>query len=136
MVLALALIAHADVPLPLFPDCTHDTLDQCPSDLREHDWDNTSWVPTDEQPTIRPEELDIGSGIGMDRVIAKTTGHFSVPIASVECGVGSFSSTRGGSGLSRSSSRMAFSASISSRSAARSEPSCCGLSGVETMEQA
>jgi hypothetical protein len=83
MLLLTLAIASATVPMPTFPDCGHGGA--CPSDL--DDWDLISSVPERAQETVRPEELELGSGIWLDQAVNSQTGRFDVAVAILDSGI-------------------------------------------------
>jgi hypothetical protein len=73
--------AHAELPLPTYPECgEEDREDLCPDDL-DGDWSKISYVPEGSRATVRPEELELGSGNNVDRAWRITTGRFDVLLA-------------------------------------------------------
>ena len=85
--LLLSLSAHAEVPLPLYPECGEpDRPDLCPSDLGER-WNLISYVPQDWRDTVRSQEHDLGTGLWADRAWRTTTGRPDVVIAVLDSGI-------------------------------------------------
>ena len=83
----VASISRAELPLPTFPECGEpDRPDLCPSDLDE-DWARISYILADQQASVRPAELEIGSGLHADRAWRTTTGRFDVLICVADSGV-------------------------------------------------
>jgi len=79
-------LARAELPLPLQPECgTPDRADLCPEDLA-WDWALLSFVPTDWQANVRPEELATGTGVGADRAWRTSTGRTDVVLAVLDSG--------------------------------------------------
>ncbi len=79
-------VARAELPLPTYPDCAETHLDEdCPSDL-DGRWYLVSYVDP-AYVSVRPEEIDLGSGIGADRAWATTTGSTEVLIAVLDSGI-------------------------------------------------
>ena len=77
---------HADVPLPLYPECgIEDRDDLCPSDFNE--WWLRSTIPEDSRATIREAELEVGSGCWADRAWRSTTGRWDVVVAVLDSGI-------------------------------------------------
>jgi len=85
LTLLLGWAAFAEVPLPVHPDCAEDDLGACPNDLRG--WEFTSWVPDNSKDSVRPVELDMGSGTGLDVAVQYSTGRWDVPIAILDSGI-------------------------------------------------
>ena len=78
IVFLLAATASA-APIPLFPNCSSDSPDECPSDL--DDWELISWVPEESGGSIRAAEHDIGTGIALDEALQLEAGDWGVVIA-------------------------------------------------------
>ena len=79
--------AHATVPLPVYPACGEpDRPDLCPSDLGD-DWELSSTIPAHARDSIRPAELELGSGLAADRAWRVTTGDWDVMLAIGDSGV-------------------------------------------------
>ncbi len=86
LLLALTDPARAVLPLPTYPECgEEDRPDLCPSDLGD-DWSFISYVPAGSRATVRPEELEIGSGNNVDRAWRITTGRTDVLLAALDSG--------------------------------------------------
>ena len=85
--LSLLLAApHAEVPLPLYPECGElDRPDLCPSDL--DDWWLLSTIPQGARATIREAELEVGAGCWADRAWRSTTGRWDVMVAVLDSGI-------------------------------------------------
>ena len=81
----LMMPANGGVPMEPAPDCGPDNRDACPKDL-DH-WSLVSWIPEPSIDSVRPEELEIGSGIHLDQAIRHTAGRWDVPIAVLDSGV-------------------------------------------------
>jgi len=80
-------VASAELPLPTFPDCGEiDRPDLCPNDLGV-EWDFISYIPPHARDTINPSELDLGSGMWVDRAWRTTTGRTDVVVAVGDSGV-------------------------------------------------
>jgi hypothetical protein len=87
LLLALSERAGAVLPLPTYPQCgEEDREDLCPSDLDEEWWE-ISYIPDGSRDTVRPEELDIGSGNHADRAWRTTTGRTDVVLAVLDSGM-------------------------------------------------
>ncbi len=83
----VAGVAHAVLPLPLYPLCgTPDRWDLCPNDLGDY-WAMHSYIPAGSISSVRAEEVAIGSGDGEDKAFRTTTGRFDVAIAVIDSGV-------------------------------------------------
>lgn len=85
----LTLPALAVLPLPPYPSCgqVRDANPQnCPSDFGDP-WEYRSYVPSTQEMLVRPEELDLGTGVALDRALALETGDFSVMIATIDSGL-------------------------------------------------
>ncbi len=83
----LFLTAHADMPMPAFPECGEPGRpDLCPDDLDE-EWWLISHIPEQSLETVRPEEFELGSGVWADRAWRTTPGRFEVVIAVTDGGV-------------------------------------------------
>ena len=82
----LLLNAWAEVPLPSFPNCTSETPDQCPTDLNER-WYLLDYVPEHAQGSVRPEELDLGSGNRVLGAWRRTSGSFDVVLGIMDSGI-------------------------------------------------
>jgi hypothetical protein len=79
--------ARATLPIPTYPDCgTPDRPDLCPDDLDES-WEMLSYVPASARDSVRPAELDLGSGNNVDLAWRVTTGRFDVLVAIGDSGV-------------------------------------------------
>jgi hypothetical protein len=83
----LAQQALARVPMGAFPDCSRENLAACPSDIGEYSWDRVSWVPENSEATIRPAELEVGSGIALDVAVRYSAGRWDVPLAVADSGI-------------------------------------------------
>lgn len=87
LLLLLATALRAELPMPTFPACGEpDRPDLCPDDLREY-WPMISYIPAGSRDTVRPAELEIGSGQGEDRAWRVTTGRWDVMLAVADSGV-------------------------------------------------
>lgn len=85
--LALSDRAAAVLPLPVYPECGEiDREDLCPSDLDE-EWWLISYIPDGSRASVRPEELEIGSGNAADRAWRTTTGRTDVILAVLDSGL-------------------------------------------------
>ncbi|MBM76461.1 MAG: hypothetical protein CMK59_13730 [Proteobacteria bacterium] len=82
----LLLNAWADVPLPNFPNCFSETPEECPSDLRER-WYLLDYVPEHAQESVRPEELELGSGNRLLGAWRRTSGSFDVLLGIMDSGI-------------------------------------------------
>jgi hypothetical protein len=86
VILLLALPVHAELPLPIQPECGEiDRPDLCPEDLDE-DWAMISYVPAGSRSTVRDAELDLGSGNSIDKAWRTSTGRTDVVIAILDSG--------------------------------------------------
>ena len=86
---ALVLItpAGAVLPLPPYPQCgTPNAPELCPNDLGEQ-WNFLSYIKDDYSDLVRDEELDLGSGMHLDRALALETGDFAITIAVLDSGI-------------------------------------------------
>lgn len=82
-----SVLGHADVPVGLYPDCGEpDMPDACPSDLDE-DWSYLSYVPEHARDTVRPAELELGSGNRVDRAWRLSTGRWDAIVAVGDSGL-------------------------------------------------
>ena len=80
MLFFLPKLALAELPLPLYPECGEDNqFELCPPDL-EGEWYHYSFIPEDQKETIRPAELELGSGNNVDRAFRYHTGRFDVSV--------------------------------------------------------
>ncbi len=85
LLLAAVLTAHAELPLPAYPDCGVDqTADACPSDFSTG-WEWISW--SKDWPEIRAAEQGVPSGMSLDRALRYTGGRWDVPIAVLDSGL-------------------------------------------------
>ena len=83
----MPLSVSAELPLPVFPECGEiDRPDLCPADLDES-WDFISYIPATARDTINPSEVDLGSGMWIDRAWRTTTGRTDVVVAVGDSGV-------------------------------------------------
>ena len=63
----MTMMAGAEVPLPVYPECGEpDRPDLCPDDLNE-EWWLISYVPEHARESVREAELALGSGMHADR---------------------------------------------------------------------
>ena len=81
--LLAALPAHAG-PTGPFPDCGPDDRDACPVELGWTDW---SWIPEGSVDTVRADERDLGSGVGLDRALRTASGRWEVTVAVLDSGI-------------------------------------------------
>ncbi len=80
-------LVQAELPMDTFPDCGEvDQPELCPNDLQE-EWAFISYIPEHARGTILPSELDLGSGMWVDRAWRTTTGDTSVVLAVGDSGV-------------------------------------------------
>lgn len=78
---SLAPPVRAAVPMSTFPECGEvDRPDLCPSEIGDH-WDLISYIPAKARGGVRPAELELGSGIALDRALRTTAGRFDVVVA-------------------------------------------------------
>ena len=83
----LTVPAAAEVPLPVYPECgTPQRPDLCPVDLGTN-WELISYIPEDWASHVRPEEIDMGTGVHVDRAWARTTGAFAAIVAGTDAGM-------------------------------------------------
>ena len=81
-----ASTAHAEIPMPTFPQCGEaDRPDLCPDDLDEW-WPMLSYVRDEWIDSVRPEEHAMGTGCWADRAWRTTTGRTDVVIAVLDSG--------------------------------------------------
>ncbi len=86
LLLAITDRAGAVLPLPTYPECGEtDREDLCPSDL-DGEWSMISYVPAGSRETVRPAELEMGSGNSADRAWRTTTGRTDVLLAVLDSG--------------------------------------------------
>lgn len=79
--------ALAELPLPTYPQCGEpDRTDLCPRDL-DGDWQMISWIPAGSRDTVRPEELELGSGNRVDRALRVTAGRWDVLLSMADSGL-------------------------------------------------
>ena len=82
----LALVALAEVPVAPTPDCAEDNREGCLPDMNGYEW--YSWIEGDERKgTIRPAELELGSGMSADVAFGVSTGRWDVVVAYTDSGV-------------------------------------------------
>ncbi len=87
LALLLPRVAQATVPMDTWPDCGEpDHPELCPADL-DDDWDLISYVREDAQDTVRPEELALGSGVGLDLAVRTSAGRWDVLVAVGDSGL-------------------------------------------------
>ncbi|MFK7929105.1 MAG: FG-GAP-like repeat-containing protein [Myxococcota bacterium] len=84
LIATLCLPAMAGGPSGAFPDCAEDNRAACPNDLG---WTDLSWVPESSRETVRPEELELGSGVSLDRALRHTAGRWDVTVAVLDSGI-------------------------------------------------
>jgi hypothetical protein len=82
---ATSQTAWAGTQSPHWPDCAEDRRDACPNDL--DDWEHFSWVPDGSKDSVRVEELEMGSGIGLDRALQRTSGLPGIIVAVLDTGI-------------------------------------------------
>lgn len=84
----ISMVANAAVPIDSsFPNCGEvDRPDLCPADLDE-EWWLLSYVPEHSRESVRPDELEMGSGVSADRAWRTTTGRFDVVVAVGDSGI-------------------------------------------------
>ena len=88
LMLLLALVdgASAVLPLPAYPECGEvDRPDLCPPDLDE-EWWLIGYIPRGSRESVRPAELEMGSGNNVDRAWRVTTGRTDVVLAVLDSG--------------------------------------------------
>ena len=87
--LTLALLiatAHAELPLPTYPNCGVDhTTTDCPNDFSPR-WQWISWAP-EWAPNLRPAEANAPSGMSLDVAFRYSTGRWDVPVAILDSGL-------------------------------------------------
>ncbi|MFT4975691.1 MAG: hypothetical protein ACI8S6_001578 [Myxococcota bacterium] len=87
LLLILSTLSLAEVPVGLYTECGEpDRPDACPSDLGE-DWSFLSYVPEHARGTVRPVELEYGSGNRVDRAWRLTTGRWDAVVAVGDSGL-------------------------------------------------
>ena len=87
MIILLLSWAHAELPLPLFPECgTIDRPDLCPSDFNER-WTMLSYIPEQSRESVREAELELGSGNNVDKAWRYSTGRFDILLSIMDTGV-------------------------------------------------
>lgn len=84
--LLLMSASLAEVPVGVSPDCAQDNQSACIQELTT-DWRLYSWVPEGSEETLRPIEVELGSGIGADVAWATHTGRFDQTIAVLDSGI-------------------------------------------------
>lgn len=80
--------ALATLPLPPYPLCgsaKDQNAQNCPNDFGDP-WEYRSYVPSPQEILVRPQELDMGTGISLDRAFALEVGSFDVTIAALDSG--------------------------------------------------
>lgn len=80
--------ALATLPLPPYPLCGSQkdrNAANCPNDFGDP-WEYRSYVPSSQEIMVRPEELDMGTGIALDKAFALETGSYDVTIAALDSG--------------------------------------------------
>lgn len=85
---SLAFPALAVLPLPPSPACGSQrdkNAQNCPTDFGDP-WEYRSYIPSTQEIYVRPDELDMGTGIALDRAFALETGSTSVSIAHLDSG--------------------------------------------------
>ncbi len=87
LVSMLAPQLGAEVPMDVFPDCdAAESPEDCPPDL-DGDWWMISSVPESARDSVRPEELEIGSGCHADRAWRYSAGQWEVVVAVLDSGI-------------------------------------------------
>lgn len=81
----LIVLAAPAVGLPVdpMPDCSEASPEYCLTG----DWELISWIPEESAESVRPEELDIGSGIAVTEAWRHQTGRWDVPVAVLDSGI-------------------------------------------------
>ncbi len=83
---AITSTAHAELPMPVFPECGEpDQPELCPDDTVEW-WPLLSYVPDDYIDNVRPQEHAMGTGNSLDKAWRITTGRTDVVIAVLDSG--------------------------------------------------
>ena len=78
--------AHAELPMPLYPDCG--TGGACPGDYDpNNEWHLSSTMPPGLSGAVPADQQELGSGMWVDRAWALTTGRTDVLIAGFDSGV-------------------------------------------------
>jgi hypothetical protein len=78
---------HAELPMGTFAACGEiDRPDLCPDDLEE-EWPYISYIPAHVRETIIESELELGSGMWVDRAWRMTTGRTDVVLAVADSGI-------------------------------------------------
>ena len=87
LALFLPALAHAEVPIPAFPDCGDGG--DCPQDFDlSGDWNLSSgYPPQSDVGNLLPDERTMGSGLAADRAWQTTTGRPDVVIAVLDSGI-------------------------------------------------
>jgi hypothetical protein len=81
--LLLSVIALAELPLDVYPDCGPEG--GCPSDFGG--WEKLSWVPDNSVESVRPAELELGSGMSLDEAFRRSTGRWDNAVAILDSGI-------------------------------------------------
>lgn len=79
-------VLRADVPMPVFPECGEPYVEEtCPSDVDS--WSLLSYVPESALASVRPAEIDLGSGLSADVAFSLSTGRWDVIVAITDSGI-------------------------------------------------
>ena len=86
LLLLAPLTAHAELPMPLYPDCG--TGGACPADYDPNsEWHLSSTMPPGLNGAVPADQQALGSGLWVDRAWSLTTGRTDVLIAGFDSGV-------------------------------------------------
>lgn len=78
--------AHAEVPLPPAPGCgANGDLSPCPPEA--HEWVFWSHMPEEIHDQVRPDEIELGAGMGATEAWARFTGRWSDVVAVADSGI-------------------------------------------------
>ena len=87
MIGLLLSLAHAELPLPVYPECgTPERPDLCPEELGQS-WHLISYIPDNARESVRVAELELGSGNQVDQAWSLSTGRFDTLVAVMDTGV-------------------------------------------------
>ena len=84
--LLFSQLAIAELPLGTFPECGEvDRPDLCPEDLGSR-WNWIGYIPQNARQSIRPAELEVGSGNRLDRALRLSAGRHDVIVSILDTG--------------------------------------------------